>query len=144
MANLNEKTKFIIGRNPLQKNNRPGFAKAEQTEAALWITDNAVDTARSGKEVYSAGISKNCIQNFTLSSDQPELNAIVLDGGLNVVMNPDIKMSGPGCSDFTCKGTGIMAQNGAVVDIRGGEIVTHGATRAATIATTGDVVSALV
>ena len=35
MANLNEKTKFICGRNPLAKNNRPSFAHAEQEQAAL-------------------------------------------------------------------------------------------------------------
>lgn len=137
MANLNEKTKFIIGRNPLAANNRPSFAQAQQTEAALWITDNKVDAARSGAAGYSAGISEGCLQNFSINSDKPELNALVLDGGTTVVMNPEIKLSGCGCSDFTCKGTGILAEKGAVVDIRGGEIITHGSTRAATIATTG-------
>lgn len=137
MANLNEKTKFIIGRNPLAKNNRPGFAQAEQTEAALWLVDGQVDGGRSGVAGYSAGISKGCIQNFKIESDKSELNALVIDGGKTVVMNPDISLSGPGCSDFTCKGTGILAEKEAVVDIRGGQIITHGATRAATIATTG-------
>lgn len=137
MANLNEKTKFIIGRNPLAANNRPPFARAEQTEAALWLTDNSIDTARSGAAAYSAGISAGCIQNFSIDSDKPLLNAMVIDGGTTVVMNPEIQLSGCGCSDFTCKGTGILAEKGASVDIRGGEIITHGATRAATIATTG-------
>lgn len=137
MANLNEKTKFIIGRNPYAKNNRPGFAQAEQTEAALWLTDGAVDPQHSGAAGYSAGISKGCIQNFKIQSDKHELNALVIDGGKTVVMNPDISLSGPGCSDFSCKGTGILAEKGAVVDIRNANIVTNGATRAATIATTG-------
>lgn len=137
MANLNEKTRFIIGRNPLAKNNRPSFAQAQQTEAALWLQDGQVDEHRSGKEQYSGGICPGCLQNFSLTSEQDELNALVLDGGTTVVMNPDIHLSGYGCSDFSCKGTGILAENGAVVDVRGGNIITHGVTRAATIATTG-------
>lgn len=137
MANLNEKTKFIIGRNPLAENNRPSFAQAQQTEAALWLTEGQIDQSRSGKESYSGGISEGCIQNFTLKSQQDELNALVIDGGKTVVMNPDIQLDGFGCSDFSCKGTGILAEKGAVVDVRGGSIVTHGVTRAATIATTG-------
>ena len=46
MANLNEKTKFICGRNPLAKNNRPSFAHAEQEQAALWLTGGEVNTER--------------------------------------------------------------------------------------------------
>ncbi len=137
MANINEKTRFIIGRNPLAGNNRPSFAQAQQTEAALWVTGDQVNAARSGAADYSAGISGGCIQSFTMDSDKPELNAMVLSGGTTVVMDPDIHLSGCGCSDFTCKGTGILACDGAKADIRGGKIITHGSTRAATIATTG-------
>ena len=51
MANLNEKTKFICGRNPLAKNNRPPFAHPEQQKAALWLTEGAVNAQRSGKAI---------------------------------------------------------------------------------------------
>ena len=137
MSNLNEKTKFICGRNPLAHNNRPSFSAPTQTEAALWLKDGSVLSERSGAEKYAAGIGNGCIQNFTINSDKPELNAVVLEGGTTVLINPDIQLSGCGCSDFTCKGTAILAEGGAVVDVRGGSVVTRGSTRAATIATTG-------
>ena len=136
MANLNEKTEFICGRNPLVKNDRPPFARPEQTEAALWLTDGKIDS-RSGAAAYSGEVLEHAVMDFQLESDEKELNAIVVSGGTEVIMNPKIQMSGPGCSDFTCKGTGVLAVDGSRVDIRGGEIVTHGATRSATIATTG-------
>ena len=59
MANLNEKTKFICGRNPLAKNNRPSFAHPEQQEAALWLTDGTVNPQRSGKASYSGGVTEH-------------------------------------------------------------------------------------
>lgn len=138
MSNLNETTRFICGRNPLAKNNRPSFAKAQQTVAALWLKDGKKDPARSGQEAYSGGLTEaGNVLNFHLSSDQPELNAAVVEGGTTVFLAPDISLSGCGCSDFTCKGAGILAEEGAKVDIRGGSIITHGSTRAATIATSG-------
>ena len=138
MSNLNEKTSFICGRNPLAKNNRPSFSHAEQTSAALWLKDGKMDAARSGTEPYTGTVTEHsALQNFKLDSDKPELNAIVLEGGTTVVMDPDIHLSGPGCSDFTCKGAAILAEENAKVDVRGGSIVTHGATRSATIATSG-------
>ncbi len=136
MANLNDKTQFIPGRNPFAVNDRPPFAKPEQTEAALWITDDKVDS-RSGAAPYGGEAKGHGIVDFTLTSDEKELNAVVISGGTQVLVNPEIHLSGPGCSDFTCKGTGVLAVDGAKVDIRGGEIETHGATRSATIATTG-------
>ena len=136
MANLNDKTKFIPGRNPFAENDRPSFARPEQTEAALWITDGKQDS-RSGAAAFEGEIRGNAVTDFRLTSDEKELNAIVVSGGTQVLMNPEIHLSGPGCSDFTCKGTGVLAVDGAKVDIRGGEIETRGATRSATIATTG-------
>ena len=138
MANLNAKTKFICGRNPLAENNRPSFSHAEQTSAALWLKNGHIDQTRSGNDAYTGTIKENGgIQDFKLDSDKHELNAIVLEGGTTVVTNPDIHLSGPGCSDFTCKGAAILAEENAKVDIRGGRIITHGATRSATIATSG-------
>lgn len=138
MSNLNDKTSFICGRNPLAQNNRPSFSQAEQTSAALWLKDGSIDTGRSGAENYTGTVTENgALQNFKLDSDKPELNAVVLEGGTTVVLEPDIHLSGPGCSDFTCKGTAVLAEENAKVDIRGGSIVTHGATRSATIATSG-------
>ncbi len=137
MANLNEKTKFIAGRNPLAADGRPPFARPEQTEAALWLTNGDIAQDKSGAAEYTGDIRRHGVIDFKLDSDQPRLNAVVVSGGTSSFLNPDIQMSGPGCSDFTCKGTGILAMDGAHVDIRNGEIVTHGATRAATIATTG-------
>lgn len=137
MANLNEKTTVIRGRNPLAKNNRPSFSKAEQTSAALWLENGTVNSARSGAESYTATVDQGNILNFQLDSDQKELNAIVLQGGTSVLMDPHIHLSGPGCSDFTCKGAAVLAEDEAKCDVRGGEIVTHGATRSATIATSG-------
>lgn len=138
MANLNEKTQFICGRNPLAKNNRPSFSHAEQTSAALWLKDGKVDAARSGAEAYTGTVNEaGALQNFKLDSDKKELNAVVLEGGTTVVMDPDIHLSGPGASDFSCKGAAILAEENAKVDIRGGSIVTNGATRSATIATSG-------
>lgn len=137
MANLNEKTQFICGRNPLAENNRPSFAQAEQTEAALWISDGKLDAQHSGTANYTGTIANADVLNFTLDADIPELNAIVVSGGTTVIMDPNIHLSGPGCSDFTCKGAGILSTNGAKVDVRGGQITTNGATRSATIATSG-------
>ena len=138
MANLNDKTKFICGRNPLAENNRPSFSHAEQTAAALWLKDGSVDPSRSGVESYTGTVLQNgSIQDFKLDSTQPELNAVVFEGGTSVLLNPNIHLSGPGCSDFTCKGTAVLAEENAKVDIRSGEIITHGSTRSATIATSG-------
>lgn len=137
MANLNEKTQFICGRNPLAGKSRPPFAKPEQTEAALWLSEGQIDSQRSGVVDYSGTVTEGNILDFSLDCDKPELNAVVISGGTSVVMTPDIHMSGPGCSDFTCKGAGVLAADHAKVDIRGGQIVTHGATRSATIATSG-------
>ena len=138
MANLNETTKFICGRNPLARNNRPAFAHPEQQEAALWLTDGTVNPQRSGKAPYSGGVSEQGdLLSFQLDSDTPELNAVVVEGGTSVMLEPEISLSGCGCSDFTCKGAAVLAESGAKVDIRNGKIITHGSTRAATIATTG-------
>ncbi len=136
MANLNEKTAVICGRNPLAKNNRPPFAHPEQTSADVWLTGGAVDAARSTGTAEAVTPGGDLV-HYTLTSDRPELNAVVVSGGTAVLLEPDIQLSGPGCSDFTCKGTGVLAMDGAKTDIRGGQIVTHGATRSATIATTG-------
>ncbi|MBQ9268316.1 MAG: hypothetical protein IJ206_02245 [Oscillospiraceae bacterium] len=138
MPNLNEKTEFICGRNPLAENNRPSFAKAEQTAAALWLKDGSVDEEKSGAASCSGTVTDSgCVLNYQLESDTPELNAIVVEGGVSVIQNSEIRLSGPGCSDFTCKGAAVLAESGAKVDLRGSEIVTNGATRSATIATTG-------
>lgn len=137
MANLNDKTNFIIGRNPLAVNNRPSFAHPEQTEAVLWITGDQVNGERTNGVPYSGGVSKGCIQNFAVDSERDELNAVVLEGGTHVMLSPEIHLSGCGCSDFTCKGTGVLACSGATADVRNAKIITHGCTRAATIATTG-------
>ena len=138
MANLNEATKFICGRNPLAKNNRPPFAHPEQQEAALWLTNGAVNAHRSGKAAYSGGVTEQGdVLSFRLSSDTPELNAVVVEGGTTVLLEPYIALSGCGCSDFTCKGAAVLAESDAKVDIRNAKLITHGATRAATIATTG-------
>ena len=121
MANLNGKTRFICGRNPLAENNRPSFSHAEQTSAALWLKDGHIDKARSGSEAYTGMVPENgSIQDFKLDSSKHELNAIVLEGGTTVVLNPDIHLSGPGCSDFTCKGAAVLAEENAKVDVRGG------------------------
>ena len=137
MANHNEKTEVIRGRNPLAKNNRPSFSKAEQTSAALWLNHGRTDSARSGAAEYTGTVDQGNVLNFSLESDQNELNAIVVQGGTSVLLDPKIHLSGPGCSDFTCKGAAVLAEENAKCDIRGGEIVTHGATRSATIATSG-------
>ena len=138
MPNLNEKTEFICGRNPLATNDRPPFARPEQTEAALWVKDGTIDQSKSDAETFSGEVKENSgILNFSLSSEKPELNAIVVEGGISVIKDADIQLSGPGCSDFTCKGTAILAESGAKVDVRDSQIITNGATRSATIATTG-------
>ena len=137
MANLNEKSKFICGRNPLAKNNRPPFAHPEQQKAALWLTEGAVNAQRSGKASYSGGVTEQGnILSLRLDSDMPELNAVVVEGGTSVLLDPEISLSGCGCSDFTCKGAAVLAESGAKVDIRNGKLITNGSTRAATIATT--------
>ena len=109
MANLNETTKFICGRNPLAKNNRPAFAHPEQQEAALWLTDGTVNPQRSGKAPYAGGVTEQGdLLSFQLDSDTPELNAVVVEGGTSVMLEPDISLSGCGCSDFTCKGACLL------------------------------------
>ena len=94
MANLNETTKFICGRNPLAKNNRPAFAHPEQQEAALWLTDGTVNPQRSGKAPYAGGVTEQGdLLSFQLDSDTPELNAVVVEGGTSVMLEPDISLS---------------------------------------------------
>ena len=138
MSNLNKKTRFICGRNPLAKNNRPSFSHAEQTSAALWLKDGKIDTAHSNEAEFSGRVTETgAILGFTMDSDQKERNAIVLEGGTSVIQHANIHLSGPGCSDFTCKGAAVLAEEGAKVDLRDSTIVTHGATRSATIATSG-------
>lgn len=137
MANLNEKTKMICGRNPLAKNNRPPFAKEEQKEAAIWLQDGEYHVGFSGAEKHKGVMNNGAIVGFELESDKPRLNGIVVENTDTVIFEPKIRLSGVGCSDFTCKGAGILSGQGSKVDIRGGSIITNGATRSATIATTG-------
>jgi hypothetical protein len=137
MANRNDKTEVIFGRNPFATSNHPPFSRPEQTQAALWLKDGQKDEALSGAAAYSGTVQPGSVVDFSLESDQPELNVIVAQGGTSVILDPSIQLSGPGCSDFTCKGTAVLAQDRAKVDLRNANIVTRGATRSATIATTG-------
>ena len=137
MANLNDKTKMICGRNPLAKNNRPPFAKEEQTEAAIWLQDGEYHVGFSGAEKHKGVMANGAIVGFQLESDKPCLNGIVVKNTDTVIFEPKIRISGVGCSDFSCKGAGILSGSGAKVDIRGGSIITNGCARSATIATSG-------
>lgn len=137
MPNLNDKTLVINGRNPLAKNNRPPFARCEATEAAMWLQDGEYHDGFSGAEQYTGVINNGAIVDFQLESDKKCLNGIVVKNTDTVIFDPKIQLSGEGCSDFSCKGAALLTMDGSKVDVRGGDIVTRGCTRSATIATSG-------
>ncbi len=138
MANLNDKTNFICGRNPFAVHNAPTMSVPEQESADLWISENTINQERSCSPNAASCCVNSCdLVDYTLDSDLPSYNGVVIENSTSVLIQPKITLSGCGCSDFTCKGTGLLAEHNAKVDVRNGTIITHGATRPATIATSG-------
>ena len=102
MPNLNDKTKVINGRNPLAKNNRPPFARCEATEAALWLQDGEYHVGFSGAAQHEGVMNNGAIVDFKLESDKKCLTGIVAKNTDTVIFDPEITLSGEGCSDFSC------------------------------------------
>ena len=130
MANLNDKHLAVAGQRSLNDDHRPAFAQCEVEQAALWYTDGKLDTARSLQPELDG-------KPLDFASDEKKLNVVVYSGGEATIENAKLNLSGWGCSDFSCKGTGILAKDNAVVTVKNADIETRGATRCATIATTG-------
>ena len=129
MANQNAPHRAVAGQRSLNDDHRPAFAQCEAVTAWNWYTDGKPDPQKS---MMPAGDGPLVLESGTAC-----LNALVVSGGSAEIIDPKLTLSGWGCSDFSCKGAGILAKDGAEVTVRGAEIVTHGATRCATTATTG-------
>ena len=111
------------------------FAQPEVTHAVLWAEAGSL---RQDPSFPCAGdITPQTIQGLRLSSDQKELNALVVREQSLTLTDGDISLSGYGCSDFTCKGAGVLADRHSDVTLEDCHIETHGCTRAATIAAGG-------
>ncbi len=140
MPNYNERHQAVKGRNPLSADDRPAFVQPEVTEAAVWIENCQYDPERSTAPEFASDVSIRGLNGWNFVSDEPCRNALVVHGGAETfaLRNADIQLSGCGCSDFTSKGAAAMAYGGHL-SISDSNLETHGATRAATIATKGGV-----
>lgn len=140
MPNYNETHQAVKGRNPLAGEGMPPFAQPEVRDAAVWIEQCRYDTARSTAPEAGSSVDTRGLQDWKFSSDEPCLNAVVVHGGAETfdLRGADIRLSGTGCSDFTCRGTAAMAFGGHL-RITDSTLETRGATRTATIATQGGI-----
>lgn len=140
MPNYNEAHQAVKGRNPLAGEDRPAFAQPQVTEAAVWIEQCACDPARSTAPQEAEKATVRGLTDWHFSSDAPCLNAVVVHGGADTfdLRGAEVRLSGTGCSDFTCKGAAAMAYGGHL-RISDSLLETRGATRTATIATKGGI-----
>lgn len=140
MPNTNEKNGAIKGRSPLTNQAMPSFAENEVRDAAIWINNGKYVPMKSMPSLAQGPEEGSELAGVTLKSDLERLNGIVVVGdvweksGPYVIKDGKIELSGYGCSDFTCRGAGVMVSGGELV-LRNMDITTNGATRCATIAT---------
>ena len=137
MSNQNQVHNSCVRRKPEVQVLNGAFAVPSVTDAVIWVEDGAVSAEHSAPEF--AGVSASKIDALKFESDVPCLNTIVVKGETSCVEidKASIALSGTGCSDFTSKGAGVLTYEKATTVIRDSEIVTKGATRCCTIATSG-------
>lgn len=135
MANMNDKNLAVAGQRSINDDGRPAFSRCETTRAAAWFTGGDYDKERS--TVPELEQAARAGRNLTFASGEDKLNVVVVSGGSYELDHAKLELSGWGCSDFSCRGTGVLAMDGAEVTLKNAEITTRGATRCATIATTG-------
>lgn len=137
MSNQNQAHNSCVRRKPEVQVLNGAFAVPSVTEAVIWIEDGAVAAEKSRPEY--AAVSADKIEGFSFESSEPCLNAIISKGeGSSVEIDKaSIALSGTGCSDFTSKGAGVLTYEKGSTVIKDSEIVTNGATRCCTIATSG-------
>lgn len=139
MANMNEFSGAIKGRNPLSTQCMPSFSENELREAAIWIEKGKYVPKKSFPSIAGTAPDKEAT-GLKLSSDLERLSGIVVHGdawepGEYTVKDSEIELSGYGCSDFTARGAGATVFGGGTLNLENVTITTRGATRCATIAT---------
>ncbi len=128
--NRNEQNGAVIRLRP--QDAKEAWIQPEVTEGMIWVENGTLSAPELDGDVTAAHT-----KGLKYQSDEDYLNAIVVRGGDYEVSDVELSLSGYGCSDFTCKGTGILADMGSHVTVSDTKIVTEGVTRAATIATRG-------
>ena len=136
MANRNQTHNSCVRRKPEVMTLNTGFAKPQVTDAEIWIENGRLSEAKSRQRLVE---NSGAVADFTFSSSEPCLSAIVVrDPESDVrIEGADIQLEGTGCSDFTSKGAGLLVYEQGKAELVNSEIVTRGATRACTIATSG-------
>lgn len=139
MPNMNEKNGAVKGRNPMAEA-LSSFAVTETADAAIWIENGKHEWMKSMPSQVSAGsVTDKSADGVKISSNLERMSAVVVKGKESgyTLSNAVIDISGYGCSDFTARGAGLMAYQGADVVVENSVITTHDAGRSATIATEG-------
>ena len=125
-----------VRRKPLVTTLNSGFARPAVTDAEIWIENGRLSETKSRQQIPAV---ESIITDFAFSSAEPCLSAIVVrDPESDIrIEGAKIELEGPGCSDFTSKGAGLLVYEQGKAELADSEIVTRGATRACTIATSG-------
>ena len=139
MANMNEYSGAIKGKNPISNQGMPTFATNEAREAAIWIENGKYIPSKSYPSIGGAAPDKE-LSGLELDSDLERLSAVAVKGDAwepaeYTLKDSKIHLSGCGCSDFTSRGAGALAFGGGELKLENVEIVTEGSGRCATIVT---------
>ncbi len=130
MPNRNDHNLAVAGQKSINDEGRPAFAQCQASKAALWYDNGTLNQMKSTNPDLST-------EPLHFSSDEAFVNTVVANGGSLKLDHTSIRLSGWGCSDFSCRGAGVLAMGNADVVLNDAKIITNGATRCATIATTG-------
>ena len=139
MANMNEKSGAIKGRNPLSDQCMPSFTESEVKDAAIWIEKDRYTPKLSCPSIGGTA-PDSAVSGLKIRSDLERLNAIVVHGDAwepseYTVKDSEIELSGYGCSDFSSRGAGALIIGGGTLNLENVNITTRGSGRCATIAT---------
>ena len=139
MANRNQPSGAVKGRNPLSDQAMPTFAENEVTEAAVWIEADKYIPKKSYPSIAGPAADKE-VTGLEIRSDIERLSGVVVHGdawepAAYTVKDSRIELSGYGVSDFTSRGAGALVYGGGELTMDNVDIVTRGSGRSATIAT---------
>jgi hypothetical protein len=139
MANMNQYSGAIKGRNPLSTQCMPTFAENEVRDAAVWVEGSKYVPKKSFPSIAGAA-PDNEAAGLNIKSDLQRLSAVVVHGDCwensqYTVKDSKIELSGYGVSDFTSRGAGALIYGGGTLKLENTEITTRGSGRCATIAT---------
>ena len=139
MANMNEPSGAIKGRNPISSQGMPAFAQSELKDAAIWIENGKYVPKQSYPSIAGPAPDKEAT-GLKISSGLERMNALVVHGdpwepSEYTVKDSEIELTGYGCSDFTARGAGATVYGGGVLNLENVTIITKGSSRCATIAT---------